>query len=107
MRVRHQRERCLYVADLERAVAFYRRVLAFELMLTEERMAALAVPGGSVLLCRCGGFVEPGVACGTIPRHDEQGAQHWCFAGSLAEIVGWPAHLAACDIAGPGLWAVF
>ena len=137
MRVSHQLESSLYVAELERSVAFYQRVFGFELLLTEERMAALAVPGGSVLLLfRRGGSTEPStVAGGTIPPHDGRGTQHLCFAVPVAEIEGWPAHLAACgvamesrvspqshggtsiyfrdpdghsvEVAGPGLWAVY
>ncbi len=136
-RISHQLESSLYVEDLARSVAFYQRVFGFEVLLDEERMAALAVPGGAVLLLfRRGGSVQPSVvAGGTIPPHDAQGSQHLCFATTLAALPAWPAHLAACgvaiesrvspqsfggtslyfrdpdghslEVAGPGLWAVF
>jgi len=135
-RVTGQLESSLYVADLERSGAFYERVFGFEVLLEEERMVGLAVPGGSVLLLfRRGGSVEPSeVAGGTIPPHDGQGALHLCFAVPLAELGAWERHLAAVgitiesrvtqsfggtslyfrdpdghslEVAGPGLWATY
>jgi len=49
------------VADLGRSRAFHENVFGFETLLQEERIAALAVPGGSVLLLtlRPFGAAEP------------------------------------------------
>ncbi len=135
-RVTGQLESSLYVADLDRSRGFYQRVFGFELLLQEERMAALAVPGGSVLLLfRRGGSVEPSpMPGGVIPPHDGHGTLHLCFAVPLAELGAWERHLAALGIAvesrvvqsfggtslyfrdpdghslemaGPGLWATY
>lgn len=135
-RVTGQLESSLYVADLERSRAFYQRVFGFEALLEEDRMVALAVPGGSVLLLfRRGGSVEPSpTPGGTIPSHDGQGTLHLCFAVPLAELGAWERHLGALgipiesrvtqsfggtslyfrdpdghslEVAGPGLWAIY
>ena len=136
-RVSHLLESSLYVADVDRSVVFYQRVFGFELLLTEPRVAALAVPGGSVLLLfRQSGSTEPRVVAGAvIPGHDACGSQHLCFAVPLVGLAEWSAHLAACgvaiesrvgpeifggtslyfrdpdghllEVAGPGLWQVF
>ena len=49
-RVSAMLETSLYVADLDRACAFYQRVFGFELFVHDGRMCALGVPGGQVLL---------------------------------------------------------
>ena len=43
-------ETSLYVADLERSSAFYDKVFGFGVLLRDERMIALAIPGREVLL---------------------------------------------------------
>jgi catechol 2,3-dioxygenase-like lactoylglutathione lyase family enzyme len=135
-RVSRQLESSLYVADLARSRAFYEQVFGFETLLVEERMAGLAVPGGSVLLLfRRGGSVDPSpTPGGTIPPHDGQGTLHLCFAVPLAELDAWERHLEglgivvesrvtqsfgglslyfrdpdghSLEIAGPGLWAIY
>lgn len=136
-RVSRQLESSLYVADLDRSVAFYQRVFGFEELLREERMAGLAVPGGSVLLLfRRGGSVQPStVPGGTIPPHDGHGTLHLCFAIPVSALEDWGRHLAALgiplesrvspqgfggtslyfrdpdghslEVAVPGLWAVY
>jgi len=100
-RISRQLESSLYVADLDASAAFYQRVFGFEELLREDRMAGLAVPGGSVLLLfRRGGSVEPSqVPGGVIPPHDGRGTLHLCFAIPLAELDAWERHLAALGIA--------
>ncbi len=98
-RVTGQLESSLYVADLVRSREFYQRVFGFEALLEEDRMVGLAVPGGSVLLFRRGGSVEPSpMPGGVIPPHDGQGTLHLCFAVPLAELGAWERHLAALAI---------
>ena len=100
-RVSHPLEYGLYVAELDRAEAFYRRVFGFERFLRDQRMAALGVPGGSVLLLFVqGGSVHPSATPGgTIPPHDARGAQHLAFAIPPRELEAWEAHLGAETVA--------
>ena len=129
-------ETSLYVGDLDASAAFYQRVFGFEVLLREDRMVGLAVPGGTVLLLfRRGGSVHPStVPGGTIPEHDGQGTLHLCFAIPLAALHDWEQHLAALgtlvesrvtqsfggtslyfrdldghslEVAVPGLWAIY
>lgn len=135
-RVTAQLESSLYVGDLDVSTAFYQRVFGFEVLLREDRMVGLAVPGGTVLLLfRRGGSVQPSATPGgTIPAHDGNGTLHLCFAIPLAALHDWEHHLAAqgvsiegrvtqsfggtslyfrdpdghsLEVAVPGLWAVY
>jgi catechol 2,3-dioxygenase-like lactoylglutathione lyase family enzyme len=94
-------ETALYVADLERAEAFYARVFGFAALVRDDRLRALAVPGrGVVLLFRRGGSAQPGaLPFGTIPAHDGGGVLHLAFAIPADGIPAWEAHLAALGIA--------
>ena len=100
-RISHQLEYSLYVDDLQRSAAFYRRVLGFEEYLADDRMIGLGVPGNSVLLLFVrGGSVEPSpTPTGTIPPHDATGHQHLAFAIPVGELAAWEAHLAAEGVA--------
>lgn len=93
-------ETSLHVSDLDVSSAFYQRVFGFEVLLREDRMAGLAVPGGAVLLLfRRGGSATPSeVPGGTIPAHDGQGTLHLCFAIPLSALEDWQRHLATLDI---------
>lgn len=99
-RISRQLESSLYVADLERSRAFYQAVFGFELLLEDDRMVGLGVPGDSVLLLfRRGGSAHPSpTPGGTIPAHDGSGTLHLCFAVPLAELEAWTRHLAALGI---------
>lgn len=94
-------ECALYVADLDRAQAFYERVFGFAVMFRDPRMAALDVPGRqALLLFRVGGSDQPSeTPFGLIPGHGAQGVQHLCFAIGPDEIAAWQAHLAGIGIA--------
>jgi catechol 2,3-dioxygenase-like lactoylglutathione lyase family enzyme len=94
-------ETSLYVADLDAAQAFYQRLFGFELFLAEDRMRALGVPGGQVLLLfRHGGSVTPSPAPGgMIPPHDARGQQHVCFAIPWMALGDWERHLAEQGVA--------
>ena len=98
--VRRILESALYVTSLERSSEFYRRVFGFETMLRDDRMCALAVPDGQVLLLfRHGGSTHPSeTPFGTIPPHDAQGQQHICFSITHATFSAWRDHLGALGV---------
>ena len=100
-RISHLLETSLYVEDLDRAQAFYERLMGFEVFLRDARMSALGVPGGGVLLLfRKGGSIEASATpFGTIPGHDGEGRLHLAFAIPRGELAAWEAHLAALDVA--------
>jgi len=93
-------ESSLYVHSLERSAAFYRRVFGFGIMLSDERMRALAVPGRQVLLLfRKGGSIHPSpTPFGVIPPHDAAGAQHLCFSIDREQFAAWRDHFQALDV---------
>ncbi len=88
-------ETALYVADLSRAVAFYRLLFGFDVLFADDRLCALAVPGHQVLLLfRKGMSVAPSeVAGGTIPGHDGGGQLHVAFAVAAADLPAWEERL--------------
>ena len=91
-------ETSLYVADLDRARAFYQRVFGFELFLRDDRMAGLSVPGASILLLFLrGGSTRPTPTDGggDIPAHDGGGSVHLGFAIPVGELAAWESHLQA------------
>src|SRR5687768_9224172 len=95
-------ETALYVADLERASAFYQRLLgARELLAEADRMRALDVAGRQVLLLfRTGASTAPNpVPGGVVPPHDAQGRIHVCFAIPADALAAWESHLAALGVA--------
>jgi catechol 2,3-dioxygenase-like lactoylglutathione lyase family enzyme len=96
-RLGHLLETSIYVADVDRAQAFYQRVFGFELFRRDDRMAGLSVPGAGVLLLfRRGGSTQPTpTGRGDIPPHDGGGSVHLCFAIPLGELAAWEAHLRA------------
>ncbi len=89
--VTHVLETSLYVADLDAAEMFYRELFDFPVFLRDDRMAALGVPGQSVLLLfRVGGSLTPTVTpLGIIPAHGGEGQQHLCFAIADAALPEW------------------
>jgi len=99
-RISHLLETALYVDDLDRAQAFYERLMGFEIFLKDSRMVALGVPGGGVLLLfRKGGSIEPSrTPFGTIPGHDGAGRLHLAFAIPRGELERWERHLAALNV---------
>ena len=78
-------ETALYVADLERASAFYQRLLGARVLLAEaDRMRALDVAGRQVLL-----LFRMGASCGRM---------HVCFAIPADALAAWEAHLATLGV---------
>ncbi|OBR72083.1 glyoxalase [Xanthomonas arboricola] len=102
----------VYVADLERACAFYARVLGLAAMYRDTRMAAYAIAPGQVLLLFLQGSTASTVTLpgGTIPPHDGSGRAHYAFAIASDALGGGhslyfrdpDAHL--LELATPGLW---
>jgi sugar/nucleoside kinase (ribokinase family)/catechol 2,3-dioxygenase-like lactoylglutathione lyase family enzyme len=94
-------ETSLYVGDLARSVAFYRRLFGFPVFFEDARMAALGVPGAVVLLLfRRGGSTQPSVIPGgIIPPHDGSGVLHVCFAIAVEALLAWSERLAGEGIA--------
>lgn len=89
-------ETALYVGDLQRSSRFYQGLFGFRTLLDEERLRALHVAGGQVLLLfLAGGSVEPKQAPqgGTIPGHDARGRIHVAFAIAEDEREAWEARL--------------
>jgi catechol 2,3-dioxygenase-like lactoylglutathione lyase family enzyme len=99
-RISHILETALYVADLDRSQLFYTSLLGFEPFLRDERMAALGVPGGGVLLLfRQGGSAQPSATpVGIIPAHDAVGRMHLAFAIPRGELGAWETLLGAHKI---------
>ncbi|WP_372191499.1 VOC family protein [Xanthomonas axonopodis pv. desmodiigangetici] len=91
----------VYVADLERACAFYARVLGLQPMHRDTRMAAYAIAPGQVLLLFLQGSTSATVTLpgGTIPPHDGNGRQHFALAVASDALPGWENHLHACGVA--------
>ncbi len=100
-RLGHILETSLYVTDLGVSHDFYARVLGFEQFLRDDRMCAMGVAGGGVLLLFTrGGSAEPShTPQGTIPAHDGHGTLHLAFAIPVGELDAWAAHLAAQEVA--------
>lgn len=90
----------VYVADLERACAFYARVLGLQPMHRDARMAAYAIAPGQVLLLFLQGSTATTVSLpgGTIPPHDGSGRTHYAFAIATDTLAGWEEHLCECAV---------
>jgi catechol 2,3-dioxygenase-like lactoylglutathione lyase family enzyme len=102
-------ETALYVADVPRAVRFYRSLLGAEPLTADERFAAFPVAGRQVLLLfKHGGTLKPIVLPGgVIPPHDGSGQMHLAFAIAASELDGWRTWLQAqgIPIEGTVTWA--
>lgn len=94
-------ETALYVHDLDVSEAFWQRLLGAERLVGDDRIRALAIaPGAVLLLFRSGGSAAAfEVEGGTIPGHDGQGTSHVAFAIGAAELERWREHLQELGIA--------
>jgi catechol 2,3-dioxygenase-like lactoylglutathione lyase family enzyme len=83
-------ETALYVDDLRRSVEFYAKVFGFACIADSERLCAMSVPGGTVLLLfRKGGTDDT----------DGDGQLHLAFSIPAAALAEWEAWLAENGIA--------
>ena len=93
-------ETALYVSDVAKAAAFYRRLFGFAALLESERLIALDIAGRDVLLLfQSGATEEPFVTDGgVIPPHGPGGANHFAFAISAVDIADWRNQLTQNNI---------
>lgn len=101
-------ETALYVADLDKAAAFYEDVMGLPRLYGDNRMRAYSVNGASVLLLFLRGATTKPVQTGggLIPPHDATGQIHIAFAIAPDTLLAWRAHLAkhAVPIEGTSNW---
>jgi catechol 2,3-dioxygenase-like lactoylglutathione lyase family enzyme len=97
-------ETVLYVADLERAAAFYAQVMGLPVIHDDQRMRAFDVGGnGTLLLFVEGQSLEPiETPMGTIPPHDGEGPAHVAFSIDAEALAEWEKHLEDAGIAVEG-----
>ncbi|HTI51545.1 MAG TPA: VOC family protein [Planctomycetaceae bacterium] len=88
-------ETSLYVDDLDRSLAFYRRVFGFEPIFSNERLIALGVEARQVLLL----FKKKLSAELPLSPHDGDGQLHLAFAIDKSELSAWEEWLAQNGIA--------
>jgi catechol 2,3-dioxygenase-like lactoylglutathione lyase family enzyme len=88
-------ETALYCDDLDRAVAFYRDVLGFSILVPGPRLTAMDAGGSTVLLLFKKGASIEGIALddGWIPSHDGEGPVHVAFAIATQQLEGWERRL--------------
>jgi catechol 2,3-dioxygenase-like lactoylglutathione lyase family enzyme len=84
-------ETSVYVADLPRAAAFYRRVFGLETLVESERLVALGVAGRQVLLLFCAGLTNEALETsgGIIPGHTGVVGSHFAFSTAAADVEFW------------------
>jgi catechol 2,3-dioxygenase-like lactoylglutathione lyase family enzyme len=87
-------ETSLYVTDVARSVAFYTGLFGFEVVDADERLTALAVKPGQLLLL-CARDATPGLPA---LAHGAAGRQHVAFSISEAELPSWRQRLAESRI---------
>jgi catechol 2,3-dioxygenase-like lactoylglutathione lyase family enzyme len=89
MNVRGILETALYVRDTAQSARFYQDVLGFSIMVSTDRLVALRVTAGQVLLLfKKGASID-------LPHgaHDGDGQLHLAFAVPAADLVTWERRL--------------
>ena len=84
-------ETALYVNDLQQSVEFYQRLFDFTTLHASERLAALRVaPGQVLLIMKQGASAEPSVmSFGVVPASDGAGEQHVAFGIRPEQLDEW------------------
>ena len=93
-------ETALYVADLDKAAAFYADVMGLPCIHADHRMRAFDVGGNGVLLLfPQGGSLQPiETPGGSIPPHDGSGPMHVAFSISKDELESWQDYLQSVGV---------
>lgn len=93
-------ETALYVADLDRSVAFFRDVIGLAPMFESERLVAFdAGRQGVLLLFREGASLDDMESpSGIVPGHDGRGPLHMAFAIAEQSYDEWHRHLVAHNV---------
>jgi catechol-2,3-dioxygenase len=94
-KITHLLETSLHVENLEDASQFYQRALGLAILIEDERMVALALPGGAALLLfQRGASLAPGDMTEgmSLPR-DGGETQHLCLAVPTGSLDDWERHL--------------
>ena len=88
-------ETALYVDDMQRSVTFYEQVFGLSTLLVSERLTALRVaPGQVLLIMRRGLSSEASVLpFGVIPPSDSAGQQHVAFGVRPDDLDRWRERL--------------
>ena len=88
-------ETALFVDDTRRSEQFYRDLFGFRTIFFAERIVALVVRHGQILLLfKKGASVEPmETPGGTIPPSDAEGRTHLAFSISETDLEAWEQHL--------------
>jgi catechol 2,3-dioxygenase-like lactoylglutathione lyase family enzyme len=83
-------ETSLYVDDLKRAVSFYVELFGFPVMVRDDRICALNVKAGQVLL-----LFRRGASLGAdqFPTHDGSGPLHLAFSIPAQDLSSWETRL--------------
>ena len=94
-------ETALYVDDLDRARAFYEKVLGLEALTADSRFVAFDGGGRSVVLLFLRGSAPETIKLpgGTIPPHDGSGPIHMAFSIPAAELPAWETSLGEHEVA--------
>jgi len=94
-------ETALYVEDLARSVAFYRRLFGFQTLFEDARLHALNVADRDVLLLFLkGSTLTPAVLPGgVIPPHGGSGSLHFAFSIDSEDVEPWKQRLASEGVA--------
>ena len=87
-------ETCLYVGDMMRSVEFYREVLGFEPIDSDERITAMSVGGRQVLL-----LCKRGASKNWTAPHDGDGELHVAFGIAPDQFHDWEKRLAQHGVA--------
>ena len=84
-------ETALYVEDMGRSVKFYQRLFGFATLYASDRITALRVAPGQVLLVmQKGASSKPSVmSFGMIPPSDASGQQHLALGILPEQLNGW------------------
>jgi catechol 2,3-dioxygenase-like lactoylglutathione lyase family enzyme len=91
----------IYVDDVPRSAAFYRRIFGFAQLEGDDRFCALGVAGKQVfLIFKKGGTLEPmPLPGGVLPPHDGSGQLHFAFSVPEAELAAWEQRLVENGVA--------